>query len=197
MIKNKEDFMVLAKVYNRLSNNEQSVTKFAKYKDKEDNVNETESAPKTPKKKAKTIQKQDPYSNMSVSPGYQGSSFGCGFTNIEAQNMISNLMNPSSMVQHVQAPAPVDSTQKLKIDQEKVMFNTQLISMVQNIYTSITSFKQEINERMDQLMSKMQSNEDEKENMPIYRNAYQQSNHPSLAEIMVHHNFFLYRFSGA
>ena len=59
------------------------------------------------------------------------------------------------------------NTQKSKADQEKILFNTQLISMVQSIYQNLNTFRDEMNDRISTMLHKFQTNVPKPQPMPL------------------------------
>ena len=173
-VKSQEDFLVLAKAYAKIFD-DKGVIIFAPY----DKVGKVKAEKKQdPEKKAK---KRD----AKKATKDEEAAAACRVEAMQliqsAQKAVSTAIAPPQLNQTIVKPIQnkvvtpvVASTVKnskielgnLSAEQEKILFNTQLFTMFQSINSSISVFKNEVNKKLDDLMSQVNTKSEKQPRAP-------------------------------
>ena len=152
-VKTQEDFLVLAKAYNKIAD-DKSVTIFAEYgkssksgKSKQKSSKKDGSEKKLKKREAKKkVKDEDAWTNATITKGQLQA---VQKAKISATHSL-NLAQAAAMNMQKSFIPEIGS---LSVDQERILFNTQLLSMFQSINSNISNLKVDVSKKFEDIMT--------------------------------------------
>ena len=156
-IRNQEDFMVLAKAYGRLFNNEKGVTLIAAYSKpvRTRNISKDDSNKKI-KKDIKLVRKSNETAGLALPDimnclNYTNEGASSLSSHSKAQFLMNLMGNPLGNTAVLKPHT--SEIGSLSSDQEKILFTTQWVSMAQMINTNLTNFRIDMSKRLEELLN--------------------------------------------